>query len=442
MKNTHLDRLPGEPPTPRAGEPVDLARHLLEAHDLVLGRPCPIPRERVEAEIAEILGLLEAPAARLRAALTFAVEALRSREEALTSLRFLRRFAFQERAEIRRIVGEALRGERAAPPRHETPMGEEDLVEGFLRYLRVEEGRAAQTAESYAQSVAVFRTFLARQRTGVREVRRDDLIAFKEELLRRGNCARTVNVRLAAIAALYRYLVLSHEVDQDPTQHVRRLPEQHRKMSVLSAAEVERLLDAIDRDGPFGERNHALVLTLFATGGRIGEVTGLRLSDVDLDHGTATFRERKNKHDNRVCLPKPAIGVLRRYVERIRPSLAKRAKPGCEDLLFLARGGGPCRRSNISRLLKRLARLVGVAKHVSTHTFRRSVATTMANNAMPAELIRTFLGHQSIATTLRNYVAYSEAAQRKAIEEYHPLSEQRWEVPGRAPKGRSRRKTA
>jgi integrase/recombinase XerD len=117
--------------------------------------------------------------------------------------------------------------------------------------------------------------------------------------------------------------------------------------------------------------------------------------------------------------------LLKRYLELVRPVFAVKAKPGCEELVFLSHNGMRLDRSPISRMLKQYEKIAGIEKRVSSHTFRRSVATVLANNGMPAELLRVFLGHKNINTTLNNYVAYSEEAQRRALEDYHPLATER-----------------
>jgi integrase/recombinase XerD len=304
-------------------------------------------------------------------------------------------------------------------------MEEEEMLREFERFERVEEGRTPNTAKSHKESIASFRAFLAARHTKLREATKEDVLSWKESLLERGNSERTVNVRLAGVKALFRFLEMSDLVDKDPSRIVRFLPEQKKRMSVLTAGEVDRILEAADRDTPGGLRDYFLIAFLFATGGRIGEVTGLKLRDLDLGRGIVLFRSRKNREDNAVTLTESCLALLKRYLDRVRPAFAGGAAPGFEDHVFLSVRGRPLDRSNISRLLKGYARAAKVEKNVSSHTFRRSIATILANNGMPAELLKLLLGHRDIDTTLRNYVVYSQEGQRKALEEFHPLSEGR-----------------
>ena len=434
MDGTNFDHFSAGDAPAANDEVVDLTRYFLEAHQIVLGVPCPVPAERVEAEISEALRILESPAGRLRAVLTFAVEASNVRGEPVRSLRFLRRFAFGDRIGIRKQAIDSMRGGREASPPPETPMEEEDLVEGFLVHLKIEEGKARHTIRTYAESIAVFRAFIGEHRIGLRDVAREDIIRFKGYLMERGNSPQTVNARLAAVRAFYNYLVLVREIETDPTRGIRRVPEHHKKLPILTADEVQRMLNVIDTDTILGARNHLLITMLFATGARIGELVNLRLPDIDQTRWTVTFRERKNKHDLSVPLPEPSIPILKNYLANVRPDLAAMAEPETADLLFFSKKGNRISRSNISRTIRGIAKRAGIEKQVSSHTFRRSVATIMANRDMPAELIRTFLGHRSINTTLKNYIAYSDEAQRRALEEFHPLSGQLRGVSGQKPR--------
>jgi integrase/recombinase XerD len=407
----------------------DLVRTFLEAYPVMLGRACPIPPADVRAEIARALERFEAPEVRIRAVMAAALDEAKGAGRLLESFDFLRRFRLREDLELRARVRDALGFEPLAPRKGKDaqphPMEEEELLREFERFERVEEGRTENTARSHGESIASFRAFLAERRMKIREASRDDVLSWKESLLERGNTERTVNVRLAGVKALYRFLEISELIDRDPSRNVRFLPEQKKRLAILTAAEVDRILDAIDRESPGGLRDYFLIAFIFTTGGRIGEVTGLSLRDVDLGRATVTFRGRKNKEDNVIALTESCVALLRRYVGEVRPVFAAGARPGFEDRLILSMRGRPLDRSNISRIVKRYAKIGKVEKPVSSHTFRRSIATILANNGMPAELLKLFLGHRKLDTTLRNYVVYSEAGQRRALEEFHPLAEGR-----------------
>ncbi len=405
----------------------DLVRYLIDAYPVVLGRACPISPADVRAELKRALERFEAPDVRIRAILGVALEEAKATSRPLEGFEFLRRFRLRDELELRARVRDALGFEPMKPKsKGPHPMDEEELLREFERYERVEEGRTENTARSHKESIASFRAFLGARHTKLREAAREDVLAWKEWLLEtRENSARTVNVRLAGVKALYGFMEVAELIDRDPSRHVRFLPEQVKRMTVLTAGEIDAILEAIDRETPGGLRDYFLIAFLFATGGRIGEVTSLTTRDIDLVRGTVTFRSRKNREDNVIALTESCVGLLRRYLDLVRPLFVVQAQPGFEDRVILSTRGRSLDRSNISRIVKRYARLARVEKHVSSHTFRRSVATILANNGMPAELLKLFLGHRRLDTTLRNYIAYSEEGQRRALEEYHPLAEGR-----------------
>lgn len=413
----------------------DLVRYFADAYPVVLGRSCPIAPADVRAELARALDRFEAPEARIRAVIASALDEAKAASRLLESFDFLRRFRLREDLELRARVRDALGFEPMKPKANggPHPMEEEEILREFERFERVEDGRTENTAKSHKESIASFRAFLAARHTSLREASREDVLSWKESLLERGNSTRTVNVRLAGVKALYRFLELSDLIERDPSRVVRFMPEQHKRMSILTAGEVDRILEAMDRETPGGLRDYFLIAFLFATGGRIGEVTHLRLQDIDLTRATVTFRARKNREDNVIALTETCVAELRRFLDLVRPVFAAHVKEGYEDYVILSMRGRILDRSNISRIVKRYARIANVEKHVSSHTFRRSIATILANNGMPAELLKLFLGHRQLDTTLRNYVVYSEAGQRRALEEFHPLAEGRKPRPSHAP---------
>jgi integrase/recombinase XerD len=215
--------------------------------------------------------------------MTIALEELKAAGVMLESVGFLRRFTLRERIATRALVREAL-GLKAAGPTTpaEPPIAEEELLQRYIRHLKVEEGRVEHTIVAYRQGIAAFRAFLAKRYLKLKEATREDVLAFKEELLEKGNCAKTINLRMAALRSLYSFLFITREVEIDPMRNVRKLPEERKRLAVLTPGEVDRFIKAIDRTTPGGLRDYALVILLFATGGRIGEVTTLRVQDIDL----------------------------------------------------------------------------------------------------------------------------------------------------------------
>ncbi|MFC1708299.1 tyrosine-type recombinase/integrase, partial [Planctomycetota bacterium] len=367
----------------------DLVRFFTEAYPVALGRPCVIPAAELHAALAQELAGMRTREDRLERILAAALDEAKTAGRAIEGMGFLRRFRLREEIDLRSRVRESLGYaplEREAERPH--PMEEEEILREFERHARVEEGRAENTVRSYAESIASYRAFLAARGMKLREATRADLLAWKESLLDRGNSTRTVNVRLAGVKALYRFMAVAKLGDRDPTQYVRFMPEQTKRMTILTPDEVDQMLGVIDMESPGGLRDYFLIAFLFATAGRIGEVTGLRVQDIDLRRGTVTFRGRKNKEDNVVCLTRESAELLRHYLQHVRPIFAAKAKDGYEDLVILSLHGRRFDRSNVSRTLKKYAKLAGIEKHVSSHTFRRSIATILANNGMPAELLK------------------------------------------------------
>jgi len=187
--------------------------------------------------------------------------------------------------------------------------------------------------------------------------------------------------------------------------------------------EIEQLVSAIDLERPSGFRDYTMVLLFCATGARLGEVIRLKVQDIDFARGVVTYKSRKNKDDAQIVLTPNVQAVFKHYLAKVRPKLLKKVKnPEWRDMFMLSSHGRPFHRGSVSNLLALYGKKAGLEKHVSAHTFRRSIATTLANNGMPAELLKVFLGHRSINTTLNHYVVYADEAQRRAVEDYHPMA--------------------
>jgi len=221
---------------------------------------------------------------------------------------------------------------------------------------------------------------------------------------------------------------------------IKRLKVEHRSQTVLTVKEIEQILGAIDTTTVTGLHDYTMIVLFCATRARLGEVSRLKLADVDFEHGVVTYRERKNDDDAQVAITPNVEAVLKRYLEKARPKLLKRVRnPEHQDCFIISRSGRPFHRGAVSNLIALIARKAGLQKNVSAHCFRRSIGTALANNGMPAELLKVFLGHRSINTTLNHYVFYAEESQRRAVEDFHPLALGKLLPPNLTEKLRSRR---
>ena len=398
----------------------ELLQELRDLHETALARPLPFPAEILAGEVGRALRDLD-PARKVRDIFQAAIEEARAAKVALEDLTFLKRVVLRERVELRKLVRTILGVSETGTVNPSA--GDDELVEGWKKHLLVEQGRTETTIGTYAKSIELFRRFLAPRAIRLKDVDRDDVLGYKEALIRAGNCALTVNGKLGALRSFYDYLAFTGDLERSPLKFVRWLKPERRRLPVLTVQELERFVAAIDPGTTRGLRDLALVILLCATGARLGEVLRLKVTDVDFGRGVVIYRTRKNHEDVEVVVTENAQAVLKQYIEKARPKLLRKVKsPEERERFILSSFGRPLHRGTISKSLVYYGKQAGIEKRISPHVFRRPIATTLANNGMPAEPLKVFLGHRSISTTLNHYVVYAAESQRRAVEDFHPLS--------------------
>ena len=207
---------------------------------------------------------------------------------------------------------------------------------------------------------------------------------------------------LSGVKSFFHFLVLADYREDDPGELLEgpkiglHLPE------VLTVEEIDRIIDAIDLSKPEGQRNRAILETLYSCGLRVSELCGLKLSDLYLDE---SFIRVTGKGDKQRLVP--------------ISNTTWRIKPGFEDYVFLARWGKNISRIQVFQLIKDLARQAGITKNISPHTFRHSFATHLLEGGANLRAIQCMLGHESIATT-EIYTHIDRNMLRSEIIEHHP----------------------
>ena len=190
----------------------------------------------------------------------------------------------------------------------------------------------------------------------------------------------------------------------------RKLPD------TLSEFEIDNLIGAIDLSTPEGERNRAILETLYGCGLRVSELINLKLSDLFFDEG---FIKVTGKGDKQRFVPilKATQKYINIYVKEVRVHI--KIQPNYEDTLFLNRRGKQLTRAMIFTIIKQLAEKIGLKKNISPHTFRHSFATHLLQNNADLRSIQMMLGHESITTT-EIYVHLDKSHLSKIVEKYHP----------------------
>jgi len=296
------------------------------------------------------------------------------------------------------------------------PPGSHAAVLGYLRHLEVERRVASNTLDAYSRDLARVGEFAAARGRPVVDLSRADLEALVRESMSAGRSAASTARLVAATRSFFKYLRLTGTVLQNPAEDLQAPRTFAALPRFLALADVDTLIAAPDVTSPRGLRDRALVEVLYATGLRVSELVGLRLTDVRAAQGYVQCQGKGSKQ-RIVPLGESAADWVRRYVADGRPALAKgRTSPW----LFLnARGGGRLTRNGFWKILKGYGRAAGIRAHLSPHVLRHSFATHLLERGADLRAIQAMLGHADLSTT-QIYTHVLEARLRHVYDTYHP----------------------
>lgn len=221
---------------------------------------------------------------------------------------------------------------------------------------------------------------------------------------------------ISGVRAFFKYLLLENEIKSNPTdlldmpQAMRKLPE------VLSVEEIDKLIAMIDRSKPEGERNIAMLETLYGCGLRVSELTTLKITDIHFNDGYINVIGKGNKQ-RLVPLGGTAEKLIKNYLEHIRSHITP--QKNAEDIVFLNRRGNKLSRVMVFLIIKNLAERAGIKKKISPHTLRHSFATHLIEGGADLRAVQEMLGHESITTT-EIYTHLDRRYLRENILLYHP----------------------
>ena len=291
-----------------------------------------------------------------------------------------------------------------------------DVKRRFLAHLTLTKGMSQNTAQAYSDDVDKLTRFLAETGVAVDHASTADLEAFVSTLHDVGIQPRSQARIISGVKSFYKFLRLEGYLDADPTELLltpkigRHLPE------VLTIDEIDAMIDAIDMSKPEGQRNRAIIETLYGCGLRVSELIGLKLSQLFMEERYVIIQGKGNKQ-RLVPISPVAIEQITLYLEQTRAHQV--AKRGSEDILFLNRRGAMLTRQMIFHIVKQLCELAGIRKVISPHTLRHSFATHLLEGGANLRAIQQMLGHESITTT-EIYVHIDRSRLRDEILTHHP----------------------
>lgn len=290
-----------------------------------------------------------------------------------------------------------------------------DILKAYEAYLLLERALSDNTRQAYLADVGKLLDYLASMGITLRATTLEVLQDFAADLFDLGVAPRTQARIISGIKSFFRFLTLENLIDTNPA-HLLEGPRLGRKLpDTLSVEEIDAMIDSIDLTQPEGQRNRAIMETLYGCGLRVSELTELEISKVYLDEQYLIVRGKGNK-ERLVPMSPAAVAEIRDYL----PQRSKlNVKPGEDHILFLNRRGHRLTRVMIFYIIKRLAEAAGIRKTISPHTLRHSFATHLLEGGANLRAIQEMLGHESIATT-EIYLHLDRTRLRSELLDHHP----------------------
>lgn len=291
-------------------------------------------------------------------------------------------------------------------------------LKSFLIYLKLEKSLSPNSIEAYENDIIKLLSFcqIPSPSLSLKEMSLQNLQAFIQWLAEIGLSARSQARIISGVKAFYKFLLLENIIEDDPTDLL-ELPRLGRKLpETLSLVEIDSMIGEIDRSKPEGERNKAILETLYSCGLRVTELVELKISNI---YPEESFIRVIGKGDKERLVPigRQALQQIALYVDQVRVHVD--VKKGFEDFVFLNRRGAKLTRNMIFIIIKDLAERAGIHKSISPHTFRHSFATHLVEGGADLRAVQEMLGHESIITT-EIYTHLDRSFLRAEILNHHP----------------------
>ncbi|MEN6456418.1 MAG: site-specific tyrosine recombinase XerD [Prolixibacteraceae bacterium] len=294
----------------------------------------------------------------------------------------------------------------------------EDSKKGFETFLRLEKSLSQNSIAAYINDINKLMAFLDEnfKKLTPEKVRIVHLRGFIEYINARGVSPRTQARTISGIKSFFKYLLMEGKINSDPTSLLES-PKIGRKLpDVLTMEEIDLIIDGVDLTKPEGQRNKAMLETLYSCGLRVSELVNLKVTNLFFDQGFIKV-EGKSEKERLVPVSSKAIEEITRYLQGYRRGL--KIGPDSENVLFLNRRGKKLSRVMIFTIIKNLAEKVGLGKKISPHTFRHSFATHLISGGADLRAVQEMLGHESILTT-EIYTHLDRDYLKNTITHFHP----------------------
>ena len=296
------------------------------------------------------------------------------------------------------------------------------LRNGYKSFLKLEKSLSNNSIDGYLRDLDKLYQFAAslKNTKSPKDFKLDDLQKFVHWISDLGMSSKSQARVVSGIKGFYKFLLIEEYINSDPSKLL-ETPKTGRKLpDTLSLEEIDTIISAIDLSSNEGQRNKAILETLYSCGLRVSELINLQITNLFFDMGFVKVIGKGNK-ERFVPIGQKAIKEIQLYIEHFRNH--QEIKSGQENFLFLNRRGSSLTRVMIFTIIKNLCQTSGIEKAISPHTFRHSFATHLLEGGADLRAIQEMLGHESITTT-EIYTHLDRDFLRSEIIEFHPRNKQ------------------
>lgn len=290
----------------------------------------------------------------------------------------------------------------------------ERQLKHFFDFLENDKKLSDNTLQSYKRDLKQFKNYLEACELHYNKVKEDDIKDYIREMQESGKKASSISRGIASIRSFYQFVLKNKKVKVDPTENIQSPKIEKRIPSVLTAKEVELLLDQPKDVDLKGIRDKAMLEFAYATGMRVTEMISLNMEDVNLEEGYVVCKNG-NKQRN-IPLGNMSLKALKEYVEEARDILVKTEG---EQALFVNINGSRLTRQGFWKIIKFYKEQAHITKDITPHVLRHSFATHLLQNGADLKAIQTMLGHSDISST-QVYMQFQDEGLKNVYRKAHP----------------------
>tara|TARA_B100001093_G_scaffold62208_1_gene52276 strand:+ start:17286 stop:18185 length:900 start_codon:yes stop_codon:yes gene_type:complete len=291
-------------------------------------------------------------------------------------------------------------------------------IKNFKSYLKIERSLSINSVDAYIRDVYKFADYIKNNDMSVLKINLIDIRGFIKEINKIGISARSQARFISSIKSYYKFLLIEGYIKNSPAELLASPKVGIKIPVVLSIEEINKIIKSIDLSSKHGERNRAIIETIYSCGLRVTELIDLKISNIFFKDNFLKIIGKGDKE--RLCpISNKTLNYLKTYIDNIRCHSISNEKDS--NIVFLNNRGSRLSRVMIFLMMKKYAELAGIKKNISPHTLRHSFATHLIDGGADLRAIQEMLGHQSITTT-EIYTHLDKEYLRSNIISYHPRS--------------------